>query len=199
MSSGTHSLDATANSSTYDFFMTANATPVALSTSSLSRDGRPNQSARDVLTMLSWLRQAARHTSSANDVSSWLSYFVGKKGKKKKGVTVNLMSFLADGKSNSNVPLKSTSWADDVEDDHGESGNTLASSFATLSTSNRSRFLWSRSITTFLPISWCLHTLVEQIFNWNISNICVCVCKDFNPFFLLYFYKSKNKHIRSKN
>ncbi|XP_014470346.1 PREDICTED: eukaryotic translation initiation factor 4B [Dinoponera quadriceps] len=42
----------------------------------------------------------------------------GKKGKKKKGVTVDLWAFLADGKSNPNVPLKSSSWADDVEDDH---------------------------------------------------------------------------------
>ncbi|XP_032682160.1 eukaryotic translation initiation factor 4B-like [Odontomachus brunneus] len=42
----------------------------------------------------------------------------GKKGKKKKGVTVDLWSFLADGKSNPNVPLKTSSWADDVEDDH---------------------------------------------------------------------------------
>ncbi|XP_025153882.1 eukaryotic translation initiation factor 4B-like [Harpegnathos saltator] len=42
----------------------------------------------------------------------------GKKGKKKKGVTLDLMSFLADGKSSPNVALKSTSWADDVEDDH---------------------------------------------------------------------------------
>lgn len=42
----------------------------------------------------------------------------GKKGKKKKGVTVDLWSFLADGTGTPNVPLKSSSWADDVEDDH---------------------------------------------------------------------------------
>lgn len=47
-------------------------------------------------------------------------YFVDKKGKKKKGKTVDLWSFLADGNSVPNVPLKSTSWADDVEDDHGK-------------------------------------------------------------------------------
>ncbi|KAH0951032.1 hypothetical protein HN011_010131 [Eciton burchellii] len=42
----------------------------------------------------------------------------GKKGKKKKGVTVDLWSFLADGKGPTpNIPLKSSSWADDVEND----------------------------------------------------------------------------------
>ncbi|EZA53098.1 hypothetical protein DMN91_003056 [Ooceraea biroi] len=42
----------------------------------------------------------------------------GKKGKKKKGTTVNLMSFLATQNPAQNKPLKSSSWADDVEDDH---------------------------------------------------------------------------------
>ncbi|KAL0119435.1 hypothetical protein PUN28_007731 [Cardiocondyla obscurior] len=43
----------------------------------------------------------------------------GKKNKKKKGVTVNLYSFLADGSSPTpNIPLKSSNWADDVEDEH---------------------------------------------------------------------------------
>ncbi|KAK2589267.1 hypothetical protein KPH14_007824 [Odynerus spinipes] len=44
----------------------------------------------------------------------------GKKGKKKKNCkTVDLMAFLADGGGTPTIPLKSTSWADDVEDDHG--------------------------------------------------------------------------------
>jgi hypothetical protein len=48
-------------------------------------------------------------------------YFIGKKGKKKKGVTVDLWSFLADGKGPTpNIPLKSSSWADDVENDRGK-------------------------------------------------------------------------------
>lgn len=49
--------------------------------------------------------------------------FVGKKGKKKKGVTVDLMTFLNEARNGPtpNMPLKSSSWADDVEDDHGES------------------------------------------------------------------------------
>ncbi|XP_070165895.1 eukaryotic translation initiation factor 4B [Polyergus mexicanus] len=43
----------------------------------------------------------------------------GKKGKKKKGVTVDLWSFLADGNGPTpNIPLKSSNWVDDVEDDH---------------------------------------------------------------------------------
>ncbi|KYN44088.1 Eukaryotic translation initiation factor 4B, partial [Trachymyrmex septentrionalis] len=43
----------------------------------------------------------------------------GKKNKKKKGVTVDLWSFLADGNGPTpNIPLKSSNWADDVEDDH---------------------------------------------------------------------------------
>ncbi|XP_036147304.1 eukaryotic translation initiation factor 4B isoform X2 [Monomorium pharaonis] len=43
----------------------------------------------------------------------------GKKNKKKKGVTLDLMSFLADGSGPTvNVPMKSSNWADDVEDDH---------------------------------------------------------------------------------
>ncbi|XP_012060528.1 PREDICTED: eukaryotic translation initiation factor 4B-like [Atta cephalotes] len=42
-----------------------------------------------------------------------------KKNKKKKGVTVDLWSFLADGNGPTpNIPLKSSNWADDVEDDH---------------------------------------------------------------------------------
>jgi len=48
--------------------------------------------------------------------------FTGKKNKKKKGVTVDLWSFLADGNGPApNIPLKSSNWADDVEDDHGKS------------------------------------------------------------------------------
>lgn len=49
--------------------------------------------------------------------------FAGKKGKKKKGVTVDLMTFLGDDRNGPtpNMPLKSSSWADDVEDDHGMS------------------------------------------------------------------------------
>ncbi|EFN64292.1 Eukaryotic translation initiation factor 4B [Camponotus floridanus] len=43
----------------------------------------------------------------------------GKKGKKKKGVTVDLWSFLAEGSGPTpNIPLKSSNWVDDVEDDH---------------------------------------------------------------------------------
>ncbi|XP_025987730.2 eukaryotic translation initiation factor 4B isoform X2 [Solenopsis invicta] len=43
----------------------------------------------------------------------------GKKSKKKKGVTVDLWSFLAEGNGPTpNVPMKSSNWADDVEDDH---------------------------------------------------------------------------------
>ncbi|KAL6268813.1 hypothetical protein P5V15_001937 [Pogonomyrmex californicus] len=43
----------------------------------------------------------------------------GKKNKKKKGVTVDLWSFLAEGNGQTpNIPLKSSNWADDVEDDH---------------------------------------------------------------------------------
>lgn len=46
--------------------------------------------------------------------------YLGKKGKKKKNCkTVDLMSFLADGGGTPTIPLKSTSWADDVEDEHG--------------------------------------------------------------------------------
>ncbi|KAI4503558.1 hypothetical protein M0802_000961 [Mischocyttarus mexicanus] len=52
----------------------------------------------------------------------------GKKGKKKKNCkTVDLMSFLADGGGTPTIPLKSTSWADDVEDEH-EGGYTSRSS-----------------------------------------------------------------------
>ncbi|XP_043678563.1 eukaryotic translation initiation factor 4B isoform X1 [Vespula pensylvanica] len=51
----------------------------------------------------------------------------GKKGKKKKNCkTVDLMSFLADGGGTPTIPLKSTSWADDVEDEH-EGGYTSRS------------------------------------------------------------------------
>ncbi|CAL1677511.1 unnamed protein product [Lasius platythorax] len=43
----------------------------------------------------------------------------GKKGKKKKGVTVDLSTFLADGNGPApNLPMKSSNWVDDVEDDH---------------------------------------------------------------------------------
>ncbi|KAG7197491.1 hypothetical protein KM043_013338 [Ampulex compressa] len=42
----------------------------------------------------------------------------GKKGKKKKCKTVDLMSFLADGSGTPTVPLKSSSWVDEVEDEH---------------------------------------------------------------------------------
>ncbi|XP_076239207.1 eukaryotic translation initiation factor 4B [Calliopsis andreniformis] len=43
-----------------------------------------------------------------------------KKGKKKKGKTVDLMSFLADGGGTPTVPVKSlSSWADDMEEEHG--------------------------------------------------------------------------------
>lgn len=46
---------------------------------------------------------------------------VGKKGKKKKGKTVDLWSFLAEGSGPTpNIPLKSSNWVDDVEDDHGK-------------------------------------------------------------------------------
>ncbi|XP_043487360.1 eukaryotic translation initiation factor 4B isoform X1 [Polistes fuscatus] len=51
----------------------------------------------------------------------------GKKGKKKKNCkTVDLMSFLADGGGTPTIPLKSTNWADDVEDEH-EGGYTSRS------------------------------------------------------------------------
>ncbi|XP_076174720.1 eukaryotic translation initiation factor 4B isoform X2 [Ptiloglossa arizonensis] len=44
----------------------------------------------------------------------------GKKGKKKKGKTVGLMSFLADGGTIPTVPVKPLgSWVDEVEDEHG--------------------------------------------------------------------------------
>ncbi|XP_043252681.1 eukaryotic translation initiation factor 4B-like isoform X1 [Colletes gigas] len=42
----------------------------------------------------------------------------GKKGKKKKGTTVDLMSFLADGGATPAVPVKPLSWADEMEEDH---------------------------------------------------------------------------------
>lgn len=43
----------------------------------------------------------------------------GKKGKKKKGKTIDLMSFLADGSgAQPAVPVKPMSWADDVEEEH---------------------------------------------------------------------------------
>ncbi|XP_018314509.1 eukaryotic translation initiation factor 4B isoform X4 [Mycetomoellerius zeteki] len=49
----------------------------------------------------------------------------GKKNKKKKGVTVDLWSFLAGGNGPTpNIPLKSSNWADDVEDDHGFSSRS---------------------------------------------------------------------------
>lgn len=48
-------------------------------------------------------------------------FFLGKKGKKKKGVTVDLCTFLADGSGPvPTIPLKSSSWAEDVEDEHGK-------------------------------------------------------------------------------
>ncbi|XP_020296060.1 eukaryotic translation initiation factor 4B-like [Pseudomyrmex gracilis] len=43
----------------------------------------------------------------------------GKKGKKKKGVTIDLCTFLADGSGPvPTIPVKTSSWAEDVEDDH---------------------------------------------------------------------------------
>ncbi|CAL1677512.1 unnamed protein product [Lasius platythorax] len=49
----------------------------------------------------------------------------GKKGKKKKGVTVDLSTFLADGNGPApNLPMKSSNWVDDVEDDHGYSSRS---------------------------------------------------------------------------
>lgn len=48
-------------------------------------------------------------------------FLTGKKGKKSKGKTVALQDFLADTPGGlANIPLKSTNWADDVEDDHGK-------------------------------------------------------------------------------
>lgn len=49
-------------------------------------------------------------------------FLPGKKGKKKKGKTVGLMSFLADGGTIPTVPVKPLgSWVDEVEDEHGKS------------------------------------------------------------------------------
>lgn len=45
--------------------------------------------------------------------------FTGKKGKKKKGKTVALTEFLADG-GNPGPTIKSTNWADEVENEHGK-------------------------------------------------------------------------------
>lgn len=45
--------------------------------------------------------------------------FTGKKGKKTKGQTIALTEFLAPG-GVPTVSLKSTSWADDYEEDHGD-------------------------------------------------------------------------------
>lgn len=45
-------------------------------------------------------------------------------------MTVNLWSFLADGNGPApNIPLKSSNWADDVEDDHGKSEESSLSQF----------------------------------------------------------------------
>ncbi|XP_003703921.1 eukaryotic translation initiation factor 4B isoform X1 [Megachile rotundata] len=41
----------------------------------------------------------------------------GKKGKKKKGKTLDLMSFLADGSGTPTVPVKSGCWADETDDE----------------------------------------------------------------------------------
>lgn len=43
--------------------------------------------------------------------------FVGKKNKKTKGQTLALTEFLGGVPT---VPIKSTNWADDVEDEHGK-------------------------------------------------------------------------------
>lgn len=45
-------------------------------------------------------------------------------------MTVNLYSFLADGNGPApNIPLKSSNWADDVEDDHGKLEESSLSQF----------------------------------------------------------------------
>ena len=48
-------------------------------------------------------------------------FLPGKKGKKKKCKTVDLMSFLADGGGTPTVPVKPlTSWIDEMEEEHGK-------------------------------------------------------------------------------
>lgn len=47
----------------------------------------------------------------------YLYLFIGKKGKKTKGQTLALTEFLGGAPT---VPIKSTNWADDVEDEHGK-------------------------------------------------------------------------------
>lgn len=55
------------------------------------------------------------------NVSFYLYLFLsGKKGKKKKCKTVDLMSFLADGGGTPTVPVKPfSSWIDEMEEEHG--------------------------------------------------------------------------------
>lgn len=78
-----------------------------------------NQTARDVVTMLSILHQLCDGLGQWH--IQWFAWFAGKKGKKKKGVTVDLWSFLADGNGPTpNIPLKSSNWVDEVEDEHGK-------------------------------------------------------------------------------
>ena len=58
------------------------------------------------------------------------SYIPGKKGKKSKGKTVALHDFLADTPGGlPSMPLKSTNWADDIEDEHGKCRMNLQSFF----------------------------------------------------------------------